>query len=57
MVMTARAMTEGTKTEEIRSANLATGAFVAAASLTMEMICDSVVSSPTRVARQVKKPL
>ena len=50
---TARAMTMtiGTKMPEMRSATLATGAFVAAASETILMIWDRVVSLPTRVAR------
>ena len=38
------------------SATLAIGAFVAAASLTIRIICDKVVSSPTRVASQRIKP-
>ena len=49
-------MTAGTNTPDTRSATFAIGAFVAAASLTMRMICDSVVSSPTRVASHRKKP-
>ena len=48
----ATAITAGTKTPDTLSATLAIGALVAAASLTMRMICDSVVSSPTRAARQ-----
>ena len=51
VVTAAMAMTAGTNTPDTLSATLAIGAFVAAASLTMRMICDSVVSSPTRVAR------
>ena len=43
-------MTAGTKTAETLSAMRAIGAFVAAASLTMRMICAKDVSSPTRVA-------
>ena len=35
---------------------MAIGALVAAASLTMRMICDRVVSSPTRVARHLRNP-
>ena len=49
-------ITAGTNTPETRSATFAMGAFVAAASLTMRMICESVVSSPTREARQRRKP-
>ena len=49
--------TAGTKTPATLSASLAMGALVAAASLTMRIICASVVSSPTRVARQVSTPL
>ena len=49
-------ITTGTKTPDTRSAIFAIGAFVAAASLTVFMICDSVVSSPTRVASQRRKP-
>ena len=41
---------------ETRSAILAMGALVAAASLTMRTIWERVVSSPTRVASQVMKP-
>ena len=43
-------MTAGTKTPEMVSAILAMGAFVAAASLTIWMTWDRLVSSPTRVA-------
>ena len=43
-------ITAGTKTPETRSAILAIGALVAAASLTIWMIWERVVSSPTRVA-------
>ena len=50
------AMTVGTNTPDTLSAILAMGALVAAASLTMRMICDRVVSSPTRVARHLRKP-
>ena len=46
----------GTNTPETRSATLAMGALVAAASLTMWMIWLKVVSSPTRVARHLRKP-
>ena len=49
--------TAGTKTPATLSASLAIWALVAAASLTMRMICASDVSSPTRVARQVSTPL
>ena len=49
-------MTAGTNTPDTLSAILAIGAFVAAASLTIWMICESVVSSPTRVARYLRKP-
>ena len=49
-------ITTGTNTPETRSATLAMGALVAAASLTMRMIWESVVSSPTRVASQRRKP-
>ena len=43
-------ITAGTKTPDTLSAILAMGALVAAASLTIRMIWDRVVSSPTRVA-------
>ena len=56
-VTRAMPMTVGTNTPDTLSATLAMGAFVAAASDTMRMIWDRVVSAPTRVARQVKKPL
>ncbi len=56
-VMSAMSMTAGTKMAETRSAILAMGALVAEASSTMWMIWLSVVSSPTRVARQMRKPL
>ena len=49
-------MTAGTNTPDTLSAILAIGAFVAAASRTMRMICARVVSSPTRVARHLRKP-
>ena len=49
-------MTAGTNTPDTLSAIFAIGAFVAAASLTIWMICESVVSSPTRVARHLRKP-
>ncbi len=56
MVTAAMPITVGTNTPATLSAVLAMGAFVAAASLTMRMICESVVSSPTPVARQRRKP-
>ena len=56
VVMAAMVITTGTNTPETLSATLAMGALVAAASLTMRMIWDRVVSSPTRVARQRIKP-
>ena len=43
-------ITIGTNTPETLSATFAIGAFVAAASLTILMICDNVVSTPTRDA-------
>ena len=49
--------TTGTKTPETRSAILAMGALVAAASETMRMIWLRVVSSPTLVAVHFRKPL
>ena len=55
-VTAATAMTAGTNTPDTRSAIFAIGAFVAAASLTIRMICDSVVSSPTLAASQRMKP-
>ena len=51
-VMSAITMTAGTKKPDTRSAILAIGALPDEASLTMRMICDSVVSRPTRSARQ-----
>ena len=48
--------TAGTKMPETLSATLAMGALEAAASVTMRMIWESVVSSPTRVASQVRNP-
>ena len=56
IVMTAIVITAGTKTPETLSAILAIGAFVAAASLTIWIIWDNVVSSPTRVASQRINP-
>ena len=54
----ARAMpiTAGTNMPETLSASFAMGALVAEASLTILMIWESVVSSPTRVASQRMKP-
>ena len=52
MVTAAMEITAGTNTPDTLSAILAMGALVAAASLTMRMIWDRVVSWPTRVARQ-----
>ena len=56
IVTIAMPMTAGTNTDEILSASLATGALVAAASDTIWMICESVVSSPTLVASHFRKP-
>ena len=53
----ATAITAGTNTAETLSATFAIGAFVAAASVTVFIICDRMVSSPTRVASQVRKPV
>ena len=50
------AITAGTNIPHTLSAIFATGAFVAAASLTMRIICDSVVSLPTLTASQRIKP-
>ena len=55
-VSTAMEITAGTKIPETLSATFAMGALVAAASLTIRMIWESVVSSPTRVASQRIKP-
>ena len=55
-VRIARTMTEGTNIPETLSAMRASGAFVAAASDTVRIICASVVSSPTRVARHSMYP-
>ena len=55
-VTTAMVMTTGTNTPDTLSAALAMGALVAAASETILMIWLRVVSSPTRVASQRKKP-
>ena len=51
-VSRAIAITAGTNIPDTLSAIRAIGAFVAAASDTVLMICESVVSSPTLVARQ-----
>ena len=56
IVTTAMEITTGTNTPDTLSATLAIGAFVAAASDTMRIIWLSVVSSPTRVASQRRKP-
>ena len=55
-VTNAITITIGTNTPETLSATFAIGAFVAAASLTSLMICDNVVSSPTRTASHFKNP-
>ena len=55
-VTTAIVITAGTNTPETLSAIFAIGAFVAAASDTICIICDKVVSSPTLVARHLIKP-
>ena len=56
MVTRAIPMTAGTNTPDTRSATFAMGALVAAASLTIWMIWERVVSSPTLVASQRRKP-
>ena len=56
VVTTAILITVGTKTPETLSAILAIGAFVAAASLTILIIWERVVSSPTRVASHLINP-
>ena len=56
VVTAAMARTTGTNTPLTRSAIFAMGALVAAASDTMRIIWLRVVSSPTRDARQVRKP-
>ena len=56
VVIMAILITAGTKTPETRSAIFAIGALVAAASLTILIICESVVSSPTRVASHLINP-
>ena len=55
-VIRAMPITAGTKIPEIVSAMRAIGAFVPIASSTRRMICESVVSVPTRVARKRKEP-
>ena len=49
-------ITTGTKIPETLSAAFAIGAFVAAASLTILIICERAVSSPTFMARHLIKP-
>ena len=56
VVITAILITAGTKTPETLSAIFAIGAFVAAASLTILIIWERVVSSPTRVASHLINP-
>ena len=56
IVMIAIVITAGTNTPDTLSAIFAIGAFVAAASETICIICESVVSSPTLVARHFIKP-
>ena len=56
IVTAAMEITNGTKIPDTRSAILAIGALVAAASLTIWIICDKVVSSPTLVARHRINP-
>ena len=56
IVTVAMLMTTGTNTPDTLSAIFAMGAFVAAASLTILIIWDNVVSSPTRVASQRINP-
>ena len=55
-VTTAMPITAGTNTADTLSAIRAMGALVAAASDTMRMIWERVVSSPTRVARHRRYP-
>ena len=54
--MIAIVITTGTNIPETLSATFAIGALVAAALLTIFMICESVVSSPTRVASHFINP-
>ena len=56
IVMIAIVITTGTNIPETLSATFAIGALVAAALLTIFMICESVVSSPTRVASHFINP-
>ena len=56
IVTIAIVITAGTNTPDTLSAIFAIGAFVAAASETICIICESVVSSPTLVARHFIKP-
>jgi len=49
-------ITTGTNTPETRSAILAIGAFVDDASLTIRIICESAVSSPTFTASHSRYP-
>ena len=56
IVRAAIPITVGTKIPDTRSATLAMGAFVAAASLTIWIIWDRVVSSPTLVASHLINP-
>lgn len=56
IVMIAIVITAGTNTPDTLSAIFAMSAFVAAASETICIICESVVSSPTLVARHFIKP-
>ena len=56
VVIIAIVITEGTNTPDTLSAILAIGALVAAASLTICIIFDNVVSSPTLVASHLIKP-
>ena len=55
-VATARAMTIGTNTAEMRSASRCTGALPVCASSTRRAIWASLVSAPTRVARTTSRP-
>ena len=57
VTITAIMMTIGTNIPDTLSAILAIGALVAAASLTILIICDRVVSSPTRVALALINPV
>lgn len=55
-VITAIDITVGTNIPDTLSAIFAIGAFVAEASLTILMICERVVSRPTRFASHLTKP-